>query len=41
MLAKSKLARFIIEKMLIKVRRAVRRWQRLVTFEDYQMRLQS
>ena len=41
MLAKSKLARFVVDKMNVKINKAFRRWQCVVSFDDYQMRLQS
>lgn len=40
-LGKDKLARFIVEKMLARCRRAIRKWQCTITFDDYLMRVNS
>lgn len=35
LLGKSRLARFIVDRMLARCRRAIRKWQGTVAFDDY------
>jgi len=41
LLAKNKLARFMVERLLYRCRQAFQKWQNTVMFDDYTMRVQS